>query len=733
MASLKAFPTFQSVEYSQYPKHLLSRAATAPLNPIGLTQNPLVGIFQSCVLWTTLRQGAKHFGIKAITQTVSLPLAIGAYLALAVVHYGANYFIYSSAQYFQDRLLSLAKGESPSRIFILEDEVQEMKEKAEALRGLIAQERQKRPKSAPPLNRQAIFNALATRYQGILSRAEPTHSNEPSLSREEWIKNRKTEYKNDHGAFQDLIRSFIPERTTTTTTTTSASDLSPASETEGSQENTLAELSYNLIKHLSKEAPVEELEKFALHSSNFDSKLPTSRPILFLVRQIKGDPVKVLEAAESFAKSLTSDEIDTATYAVRLKVFEEFLLSLNYLAETGTEKDYFRAALQLTLEELAQKFQSKGKDSRFVESRLAPLLKVLKKELFANTLFKSKKTPQKLICFAIRSKMATSESMELFVKSNKGNADKIGFIATHFVQMITSDTLDDSTFKYYLGQTRIFLSKLKEEAVTEDEKALLQETFERIRDVIYGKFQTKSEDTAYVKSCLAPMLDLLKEQASAKILFQETATGLHLVDLALQHVDICSDLLKSILDHIQPADKKAFNETLTLIPHTLLTQMVLTPGRGDTGKFHLLLTEKLLERLDLNAEDALGNTPLIAAVKWGEATKDYRLLERLLKLKADPNVKNREGKTALHILVEGANPEQRTSFEALESAFGESKSQKRAPHFCTKALELLLKHGADIDVKDKAMMTPRDTLDKFPNLQDLILAAEKAAEHESLL
>ncbi len=124
---------------------------------------------------------------------------------------------------------------------------------------------------------------------------------------------------------------------------------------------------------------------------------------------------------------------------------------------------------------------------------------------------------------------------------------------------------------------------------------------------------------------------------------------------------------------------------------------------GETALTHIILKAPELHRFIpeilkktnsalLNLEDALGYTPLIAALEYGAASGDYRLMKQLLHKGVCPNIQNREGHTALHMAL-------------------------LKPTIETYPLGLLLNYGANIKISDRTGMSAENLMLQQENIE----------------
>jgi ankyrin repeat protein len=115
---------------------------------------------------------------------------------------------------------------------------------------------------------------------------------------------------------------------------------------------------------------------------------------------------------------------------------------------------------------------------------------------------------------------------------------------------------------------------------------------------------------------------------------------------------------------------------------------------------------------DVNVRAALGETPLHKAAQT--LTRDDDVIRCLLELGADPTIKDRRGKTALHLAAAA-------HFDAVIKMLVDAGADVNARdnngetplHVAAKArgrssLEILLRHGADPDIKSAEGVTPRE-------------------------
>lgn len=139
---------------------------------------------------------------------------------------------------------------------------------------------------------------------------------------------------------------------------------------------------------------------------------------------------------------------------------------------------------------------------------------------------------------------------------------------------------------------------------------------------------------------------------------------------------------------------------------------------------HRLMSSKYLERrsgrrilelllecgADIWAKNSDGNMPAhILAI-----SEDVGLMAELMRVSFDINTKGREGNTVLHVAIRGTGVMMKYLLElaAGQSILNAQNSKGRTPlhlavsHGIREAVELLLKHGADIGVKDNDGKTP---------------------------
>jgi len=163
-------------------------------------------------------------------------------------------------------------------------------------------------------------------------------------------------------------------------------------------------------------------------------------------------------------------------------------------------------------------------------------------------------------------------------------------------------------------------------------------------------------------------------------LSEKNAMGWHLLDAAM---DLAEKGNSFLLEELLAHKDTSFNLTSGASPLTYIINVA--------PQLHPIL-EKALEKKtfqsSLNFEEALGQTPLIAAIKYGLRTQDYRLMKLLLEKGALPNKQNRNGHAALHLVL---------SQESID----------------TYPLGLLLNYGADMKVTDQTGMSAQNLLESF--------------------
>lgn len=309
-------------------------------------------------------------------------------------------------------------------------------------------------------------------------------------------------------------------------------------------------------------------------------------------------------------------------------------------------------------------------------------------------------------------------AIPFLVRQIKDHDTLVNDVAVHFSRSLTSDEIDDDTFNQKMEIFDLVLFNLKFQSV-ESKPSFFNEALQITLDATMKKALDKSQDQTYISRRVIPLAQLLVLRESPSILYKHsTGAKIHLVDIAVQFSEFDKTFLTWILGSITPKNKDHFNGILSRSGHTLLTDMILKSHN------HALLNQTNITALDFDAEDKVGNTPLIAAIKWGQKTDDYRLVDDLLSQGVRVNKQNREGKTALHILIEGNNPAHRDplgNFDLSNIWDGEStEPKKRWPHFSINVMVSLILRDANLDIRDYAQISPRDMLKRFPNLQRIL-------------
>ena len=115
-------------------------------------------------------------------------------------------------------------------------------------------------------------------------------------------------------------------------------------------------------------------------------------------------------------------------------------------------------------------------------------------------------------------------------------------------------------------------------------------------------------------------------------------------------------------------------------PTNVRAKLIKSAEKGDIPKVRKLLDKKKAKKV-INKMGANGNRLLHFASEW----KEPDLVERIIKLGADVNIKNLWKRTPLHLAVEANN---------------------------FAAIKILLDHGADIHSEDIKEITPLDIVQK---------------------
>ena len=101
---------------------------------------------------------------------------------------------------------------------------------------------------------------------------------------------------------------------------------------------------------------------------------------------------------------------------------------------------------------------------------------------------------------------------------------------------------------------------------------------------------------------------------------------------------------------------------------------------------------------DPNSKDAEGYTPLVNAMRHGDAIVHTKLVENLLKIGADPNSTTQSGDTALHYAVE-MYPEP-----------DDDPDEKWYEEDAALVIKLLLRYGANPELRNRAGQTAIDLM-----------------------
>ena len=141
---------------------------------------------------------------------------------------------------------------------------------------------------------------------------------------------------------------------------------------------------------------------------------------------------------------------------------------------------------------------------------------------------------------------------------------------------------------------------------------------------------------------------------------------------------------------------------------------------------HLPILELLLERgANINIQDTKGQTALISIYDTGLHSYDF--VARLLEHGADTTIQDYKGKTALMYATEKATSEDDLLLllDYIKDINLQDKKGKTALMYATEmghiiAVILLLKYGADKDIRNNAGQTARDIAINRPDIVDVI-------------
>ncbi len=183
--------------------------------------------------------------------------------------------------------------------------------------------------------------------------------------------------------------------------------------------------------------------------------------------------------------------------------------------------------------------------------------------------------------------------------------------------------------------------------------------------------------------------------------------------LSLACLSACGAEMNDLIRKMDSAEKK-FNEQQsrelvalmsleTMFPDQQVRALARAAGEGNIRKI-----EQLVQKgVDVNARGAQGATPLF----W--AMRDHKGFKRLLELGADPNVVYADGNNVMLVAV--SLKDKRILKAALEHGGNPNlvagDSTGRTPIFDAMSagmdvVDLLLKHGADINARDSLSNTP---------------------------
>ena len=140
--------------------------------------------------------------------------------------------------------------------------------------------------------------------------------------------------------------------------------------------------------------------------------------------------------------------------------------------------------------------------------------------------------------------------------------------------------------------------------------------------------------------------------------------------------------------------------------------MILEACKRGNSSFLQRIIDENKGKVDLNPKDGLGNTPLHYSAQGGHLGNFYRLfsvllkrfsqtqtdtLELLIKFKANPNIQNQVGDTALHKAVT------KNILRAIEVKFHLLFSYEWSTN---NILKVLCEGGADANIKNRKGLSP---------------------------
>lgn len=206
--------------------------------------------------------------------------------------------------------------------------------------------------------------------------------------------------------------------------------------------------------------------------------------------------------------------------------------------------------------------------------------------------------------------------------------------------------------------------------------------------------------------------------------------------LSLAYLSACRGEMNDIIQKMDSAEKKfneqqsqelvAFMSLETMFPDSQVRALAKAAGDGNVRKVEQLVREGV----SVNARGTQGATPLF----W--AMRDYNGFKRLLELGADPNVVYGDGNSVMLAAV--SLKDQRILKAALEHGgnpnLAASDSTGRTPIFDAvgagvDAVDLLLKHGADINARDSFDSTPVLSAAKVLNFEMVYHLLERGADY----
>lgn len=203
--------------------------------------------------------------------------------------------------------------------------------------------------------------------------------------------------------------------------------------------------------------------------------------------------------------------------------------------------------------------------------------------------------------------------------------------------------------------------------------------------------------------------------------------------LSLIHLSACG---QDMFEKMESAEKK-FNETQsqglvafmsleTMFPNSQVRALAKAAGKGKVAKIEQLVREGV----EVNSRGTQGATPLF----W--AMRDFDGFKKLLELGADPNVIYADGNNV--VLAAVSLKDQRILKIALEHGgnpnLAADDSTGRTPIFDAmsvgiETVDLLLKHGANINAKDSFESTPVLTAAKLLDFEMVYYLLERGADY----